>query len=218
MIVRRLTLLLALCCSTLFHVQAQRFAAEIQAFKKQDSLQAPPQKALLFVGSSSIARWTDLQDYYPGKKVINRGFGGSTLLDLIQYADDVIFPYNPKQIIIYCGENDLVEPGVNVPYDSVVARFKRLYSLIREKLPKTPIIYISLKPSPSRRHLAGKMTAANGEIRDYLQFERNVNFVDVYYPMLDHGEPKVSLFLSDGLHMTAEGYNLWKRALYPYLR
>ena len=80
---------------------------EIQAFKKQDSIQMPAKNQILFVGSSSFTKWTDVQNYFPNYPIINRGFGGSTLLDVMMYADQVILPYAPKQIVIYCGENDL---------------------------------------------------------------------------------------------------------------
>lgn len=62
---------------------------------------------MLFVGSSSFTKWTDVQNYFPGYKIINRGFGGYSLPDVIRYADNIVFPYHPKQIVNYCGENDL---------------------------------------------------------------------------------------------------------------
>src|SRR5690349_2392081 len=108
---KKLLLILAItiCTSISGYIYAQQapFANEIQAFKKQDSVQPPPRNSDLFVGSSSFKKWTNLQDaflYYP---VVNRGFGGSTLSDLIRYADDIIIPYQPRQILIYAGDNDL---------------------------------------------------------------------------------------------------------------
>src|ERR1700761_1934486 len=86
--------------------QSPPFWNEIAEFKHQDSVQRPPSGAILFVGSSSFRKWTNLQSYFPGYTIINRGFGGSTLPDVIRYANDIIFPYHPKEIVIYCGEND----------------------------------------------------------------------------------------------------------------
>jgi hypothetical protein len=129
------------------------FYDEIQNFKKQDSIKPPPQQAILFVGSSSFHFWTDVQDYFPGYTIINRGFGGSSLPDVIRYANDIIFPYHPKQIVIYCGENDLAFSNA-VTEDTVFNRFKTLFALIRSKLNDVPIVYVSIKPSPSRASLA----------------------------------------------------------------
>ena len=108
------------------------FWNDIQNFKKQDSIHFPPKNAILFIGSSSFTKWTDVQDYFPGYTIINRGFGGSTLLDQIRYVNDIVFPYQPKQIIIYCGENDLASSDT-VTAAMVVDRFKQLYKIIREK-------------------------------------------------------------------------------------
>ncbi|HEY4151233.1 MAG TPA: G-D-S-L family lipolytic protein, partial [Chitinophagaceae bacterium] len=86
---------------------APPFWPEILAFKKADAVQPPQAHCILFVGSSSFTKWKDVNDYFPGYPIVNRGFGGSTLPDVIRYAYDIILPYHPKQVIIYCGENDL---------------------------------------------------------------------------------------------------------------
>ena len=114
---------------------AQPFAEDIAAFKKADSLQFPPKNAILLVGSSSFTRWTDVQDYFPGYPIINRGFGGSTLPDVIRYADQVIYPYQPKEVLIYCGENDVAFSDT-VTAQTVYQRFTQLFGMIRTKLPK----------------------------------------------------------------------------------
>lgn len=207
------TLLFALC-SMLVH--AQQFADDIAAFKKQDSSSFPPKNAIVFIGSSSFTKWTDVQNYFPGKKIINRGFGGSTLPDVIASVDDIVFPYNPKQVVIYCGENDLVSDAVTPVM--VADRFRQLYTLLRAKLPKVSIIYIGMKPSPVRSNIFGKMMVANGYIRDFLADKGQAYFIDAYYPMLlKNGTPNIALFTSDSLHMNADGYKLWKYLLEPYL-
>ncbi|MCH5599653.1 SGNH/GDSL hydrolase family protein [Niabella ginsengisoli] len=75
-----------------------------------------------------------MNEYFPGYKILNRGFGGSSLPDLIRYRYDVIYPYAPRQIVMYCGENDFASsdaPSV----ETVMARFKTLYKYIRDKYP-----------------------------------------------------------------------------------
>ena len=95
-------------------------------FKKQDSLNPPPANAILFVGSSSFRKWTDVSNYFPGYTIINRGFGGSTLPDVIRYTNDIIIPYHPKQVVIYCGDNDLASSDA-ITADSVFERFRVLF-------------------------------------------------------------------------------------------
>ncbi len=193
------------------------FWSDIQHFKKQDSSSFPPKNAILFIGSSSFTMWKGLQDSFPGYPVINRGFGGSTLIDQIHYQHDIIFPYQPKQIVIYCGENDLASSDSVTPA-MVFQRFKVLFSGIRAKLPDVPVAFISLKPSPSRRHLFDKMKTANFLIRDYLATQTNAEFINLHSKMLNEaGQPIPDIFLEDSLHMNAKGYAIWKKEIQPYL-
>jgi lysophospholipase L1-like esterase len=192
------------------------YTDDIAYFKKQDSLYFPPKNAILFIGSSSFTLWTDVQDYFPGYTIINRGFGGSTLANQIHYAEDIIFPYSPKQIVIYCGENDLAFDGVSAI--EVFERFKKLFQMIREKFTDLPLVYISMKPSPSRRHLFSKMREGNRLISDFLAIQKNTVFIDVHNKMLNGtGEPFPEIFLNDSLHMNANGYAIWQKAIEPFL-
>lgn len=192
------------------------FWNDIQNFKKQDSVSFPPKNAILLIGSSSFTKWTDVQGYFPGYTIINRGFGGSTLLDEIRYVNDIVFPYQPKQIIIYCGENDLASSDT-VTAPMVLDRFKQLFQMIRDKT-EAPIAYISMKPSPSRRHLFPKMREGNQLIKDFLATQKNTEFIDVHQKMLGViGEPISEIFLDDSLHMNAKGYAIWKKEIEPYL-
>jgi lysophospholipase L1-like esterase len=201
------------------YVNAQNtpFSSEIQDFKKQDSIQFPPKNSILFVGSSSFRKWDDVQSYFPGYTIINRGFGGSTIPDAIRYADEIIFPYEPKQILIYEGDNDLASSDKITP-DSVLSRFTKLFTLIREKLPNTSIAFVAIKPSPSRQQLMPKMQQANSLIKNFLKNKKNTAFIDVYHKMLNKdGTPIKDIFLEDDLHMNAKGYHIWQKAIQPYL-
>jgi lysophospholipase L1-like esterase len=193
------------------------FWNEIAEFKKKDSIQHPPAGAILFVGSSSFRKWTNLQSDFPGYAIINRGFGGSGFDDVIHYAKDIIYPYHPKQIVIYCGDNDLAS-SENVTAKKVYKRFVKLYDLIRKHLQNVDIVYVSIKPSPSREKLMPRMEEANDLIRDFTAKHSHVRFVDVYHLMLTpQGHPMEDLFTADKLHMNEKGYKIWQKAIQPYL-
>jgi hypothetical protein len=197
--------------------QPPPFWNEIAEFKHQDSIQRPPSGAILFVGGSSFRKWTNVGSYFPGYTIINRGFGGSTLPDVIRYAGDIIFPYHPKQIVIYCGDNDLASSD-SITATMVFNRFVRLYDLIRSRLKEVDIVYISIKPSPSRQRLMPRMEEANDMIRDFMAKYSHAVFVDVYHPMLTQkGQPIDSFFLADKLQMNERGYRTWQQILLPYL-
>jgi lysophospholipase L1-like esterase len=196
---------------------APPFWDEIAAFKKQDSLHRPPERSILFVGSSSFRKWTKVQADFPGYTIINRGFGGSSIPDVIHYAKDIIYPYHPKQVVIYCGDNDLAVSD-SVTAQVVFRRFVRLYNMIRAHLDTVDILYVSIKPSPSREKLMPRMEEANDLIRDFLAKYSHASFIDVYHKMLNaQGLPIDSLFLEDKLHMNAKGYAVWQQAILPFL-
>lgn len=213
----KLIFLFIVCTRTINAQLPPPFYEDIQAFKKQDADSMPPKNAILFVGSSSFTMWKDVQDYFPRHTIINRGFGGSTLLDVIRYANDVITPYHAKQIVIYCGENDLAYSDTVTSVD-VLERFKKLFEIIRQSYPKVPVAFISIKPSPSRKHLMLKMVEANLFIETFLKKQRNTTFIDVYQNMVDaSGEPFKDIFIEDNLHMNAKGYHIWQKLIEPCL-
>lgn len=193
------------------------FRKEIDAFKKKDSLQMPASHSILLVGSSSFTKWTDVQDYFPGYPMLNRGFGGSSLPDVIRYVDDIIFPYNPKQVIIYCGENDVASSDT-ITAQIVLQRFQQLFFTIRNKLPKVPVAFISIKPSPSRWKFEPVIVEANRFIKKFLRKQTKTKFVNVHDAMLNKdGSVMTDIFLGDNLHMNEKGYKIWQKVLRPFL-
>lgn len=210
-------LLLLICLLLIVAVQsfAQPFINEIQKFRKDDSLSAPPANPILFVGSSSFRMWKDVKDYFPGYTILNRGFGGSGIPHVIQYADDVIFKYNPRQIVIYCGENDL---GPDVKGEYIANKFKELFQLIRSRMPGVPIAYISMKPSPRREKFLDAMKDGNKRIKKFLKKQKKAAYIDVYSAMRkEDGSLNTDLFLEDNLHMNSKGYKIWQPLIQPHL-
>lgn len=193
------------------------FWQDIENFKKQDRETAPPKNAILLIGSSSFTKWKDVADYFPDKTIINRGFGGSRLTDLNFYANDLL-NYQPKQIIIYCGENDFADDD-KLKADVVVERFKTFYQKIRAKFPNIEVDYISIKYSPSRENLWPQMKQANKKIAAFMKKQSNAEFINITKVMQDaDGKVRKDLFVEDMLHMTPEGYKLWTSVMKPYMK
>ncbi|MFC5412350.1 GDSL-type esterase/lipase family protein [Larkinella bovis] len=200
-----------------FAQQPVPFENEIKAFEQQDQTSPPPKKPILFTGSSSIKLWQSLKTDFPDKVVLNRGFGGSSLPDVIRFADRAIIPYKPKQIVIYVGENDVASGKVTA--QAVLDRFVTLFTTIRKSLPRTPIVFISMKPSPSRRKYLPITQEANRLIKDYLAKQKRAQYLDIYSAMLDtNGQIRGELFRADSLHMAPKGYELWTAKLKPLLK
>ena len=193
-----------------------RFAGEIRAFAHEDSVSAPPAHAALFVGSSSIRFWENTAADFPGLPVINRGFGGSRMDDLLRYADRIVLPYRPKAIVMYEGDNDLADGRKPARIAGDVADF---LALVRRYLPGTRVIYLSVKPSPSRWALVDQIRETNALVQAIVERDTAARFVDVFTPMLGpDGRPRPELFRDDSLHMTRAGYELWRGELDSVLR
>lgn len=194
---------------------SKRFENEIVAFEEKDKTKSPPKNAILFTGSSSIRMWETLEKDMTPLPVINRGFGGSTIPEVIQYADRIIFPYEPKVIVFYCGENDIHEK--NLP-QIVVQNFKKFVGLVQDKLPNTQIVYLSMKPSPDRWDNWSKFRKGNLMIKQFANAHENIHYLNVGRTMLIKGEkPDPNIFLEDGLHMNEYGYVRWTSMIKPLL-
>lgn len=214
---KRIITALALCLPLILLAQERAFWKEIRAFKTSDSVDRPPKNAIVFVGSSSFRMWRNIQQDFPDHKIINRGFGGSSLPHVLAYADEIIITYQPKQVVVYCGENDFMTDTVTS--DIVVDRFKTLFHLLRKQIPKAEILFVSMKPSPSRQRLMPEIHRANQAIRSFLEKNRKGTYVNVWDAMLDkNGNPRKELFLQDMLHMNEKGYAIWQEILAPYLK
>ena len=195
--------------------RAGRWEKAIQAFEEKDRAKPPPQHAIVFVGSSSIRFW-NTDKSFPGMDVINRGFGGSELADSVHFAPRIVLPYEPRTVVLYAGDNDL---AAGKTPEQVAADFQAFTRVIHAKLPKTKIIYLSIKPSPFRWKLVDKGRKANELIAEQCKKDDRLVYVDVAAPLLDvDGKPRRELFGGDGLHLNAKGYEVWVAVLKPYLR
>lgn len=194
---------------------AARFAADIARFAAADSAAPPHPGGVLFVGSSSIRMWETLAADFPDVAVYNRGFGGSELEDVIRYANWIVFPYAPRLIVLYAGDNDIAAGKTPA---RVFADYRAFADTACARLPAARLAYISIKPSPARWALVDSMRAANALIERHTRTNPRLVYIDVFTPMLRaDGMPRDELFLEDGLHLNARGYALWRERVAPYL-
>ena len=144
---------------------SERWAPAIAAFEAQDREQPPQPGGTMFLGSSSIRFW-DLERWFPasrfpGLRATNRGFGGSQIADSLRYLDRIVWPHRPSTIVFYAGDNDI---AAGKSAQAVAADFAELGRRVWAELPETRFIYVAIKPSLARWHLAPEMRAANALI------------------------------------------------------
>jgi len=195
---------------------SERWEPTILSFEEHDREAPPEPGAMLFTGSSTIVKWDTLADDFPFARVLNRGFGGSQVPDLLEYLDRVIVAYRPRVVVVYSGDNDLAT-GARPP-EQVLADFATLEAGIHAALPEAPLAIVGLKPSPNRWHLADAMREVNAGITRWAQRTEGAVSVEVWDAMLGtDGLPRAELY-SDGLHLTPAGYRIWTERLAPPLR
>lgn len=195
--------------------EAPRFESEINAFEAYDHKNAWPRNSILFVGSSTIRLW-QTADAFPSLPIMNRGFGGSTVADVNRYADAIVFKYKPRVIVFYAGDNDI---AAGRSADRVFTDFQTFATMVRDRLPETPLIYLAIKPSIARWKLWPTMRIVNNRVKDLSNAYKQLIFVDTAPPLLgSDGMPQKSLFRDDGLHMSDDGYAAWNKLLAPLLR
>jgi lysophospholipase L1-like esterase len=193
-----------------------QWESEIAQFEAADRINPPAPGGVVFVGSSSIRMWPNLQADFPGVNVLQRGFGGSELADAVYFAPRIVLKYRPRLIVLYAGDNDIAN---GKSPQAVFRDYTNFVSLVKRDLPETRIAFISIKPSASRWGLVDKMRDANALIRDYIAKDPRQTYVDVFTPMLGaNGSPRDELFLEDKLHMTPAGYAIWRNLLTPIVQ
>lgn len=223
------TLLFVICfilpgCALRHHAQhtpppypdPQRFANDIAAYEKHDRDAPPPAGAIVCVGSSSMLAWHDrIQRDLAPLTLIPRGFGGSTMNDLLVYLDRIVLIYNPRAVVLYEGDNDLAS---GVKPQAIHATFRQIVARIHHKLPQTRIYVLSIKPSESRWPLWPQARETNALLERESKRDPLLTYIDVATPLLDEtGHPAPQCFRDDKLHLNAQGYDRWRDAVRPVL-
>ncbi|MEM8861219.1 MAG: GDSL-type esterase/lipase family protein [Chloroflexota bacterium] len=178
-----------------------------------------PQGKIVFIGSSSIRGWNTLAADMVPLDTLNHGFGGSKIHDVAFYADRLIFPFNPRAIVVFVGSNDI--NGVQGESKSGAETFDAFVEFaekIHDWDADLPIYYISITPTQARWHVWDDIRDANQLIAGYAAGQSNITFIDMTsYFLDDNREPNAELFLSDGLHLNAKGYAIWTSNIKPIL-
>ena len=186
----------------------------IDLFQLWDKKNSHVENPVVFVGSSSIRKWYTAE-YFPDIPSVNRGFGGSHISDVIYFINETVLKFKPKVIVFYAGDNDI---HFGKTAQKVFEDYVIFVEKVHEQLPDTKIMFIPIKPSPSRWYLWHEMEKTNHMVRRYSQNNSLLYYVDTASPMVsDKGRPKSILFVKDSLHLSQKGYELWSSIVKPIL-
>ena len=193
----------------------EKWEKEITAYEQADRTNPPPKGGVLFIGSSTIRLWKTLTQDFSQYRVINRGFGGSQIVDSTHFAERIIFPYAPRMILLRAGGND-IHAGKSP--ELVFSDFRAFVAKVHEKLPDAQIAYIALSPSIARWDEKEKGEALNRMIREYTREIAGLKYIAAESISLGpDGKPRPELFVADKLHFSPEGYKLLTESVRPHL-
>jgi CubicO group peptidase (beta-lactamase class C family)/lysophospholipase L1-like esterase len=191
-----------------------KWEKEVAEYEEKDKTNPPPKGAALFVGSSTIRLWKTLAEDFPDNPVINRGIGGSEIVDSTFYADRIIFPYEPKQIFLRAGGNDVHAGGIP---EVLADDFAEFVTKVHSRLPNAEILYIATNPAPSRWGEKDKNQQLNELIRARALQMPRVGYVDAYNFSIGPEGPIKRYFVQDMLHLNEEGYKVLAVRVRPFL-
>jgi lysophospholipase L1-like esterase len=191
------------------------FEKDILSFELADQTNPPPADSILLVGDSQFTRWKTVHEDLPEYKIINRGFGGSRMTDLLLYTDRIVLRYKPRMIVVNEGGND-IHAG-RTP-EQLLADITNFVGHVRTALPDTPIVFSGMTPSPARWSETDTRLRFNRMLREYLASGKNLVYLDLFDAFLgDDGKPREQLFVEDKLHHSAAGYAVRMRIMRPIL-
>ena len=214
-------LLSNLSCSPLLkYSQSNRqFEEEVSFLESLDFKEKAGEKDVLFIGSSSIRLWDNIQvDMYPYSS-IKRGYGGAHFYDLIHFSERLVKNHSPKAILIFVanditGSNDLTNIVGDLSPNEVKKLFRYNYKLIRSIHKHIPIFLIETTPTPKRWKVWNKILQANKKLERFCKQVPNLYFISTRDKFIGaNGLPIQSLFLNDELHLNVDGYKLWSSVI-----
>ncbi|GGM88042.1 hypothetical protein GCM10010967_20830 [Dyadobacter beijingensis] len=187
------------------------YEEEVQRVEKERS-RLPYEPETVFYGSSSFTLWRDLYEDFADLRPVNLGFGGSTLAACVWFFERIMASVrDPKRFVIYAGDNDL---GDGRHPTEVLLFYRQLTGLIRERFGDIPCFFVSIKPSLQRWDIIESIRTANELIREEAEKDPQQHYIDIFPLMVNYqGYPRKSLFEADGLHLSADGYAIWRKAI-----
>lgn len=195
---------------------ADKWEPNIAKIEANLAKQKPVADRWVFTGSSSITKWK-LDKSFPKHNVLNHGFGGSQMSDVVRYFDRIITPAKPQIVVLYSGDNDL---NAKKTPEQITADASKIVEMLKRDLPETRLVVIGVKPSSKRWALRDKQIETNDLLKKLIEEQKSplYEFIDLGPVLLDSaGQPDKANFVEDGLHLSDKGYERWVEKLLPLL-
>ena len=193
-----------------------RFEKEILAFEKQDSIAMPAKGMKLFIGSSSFRLWKNFDADMKGMNALNRGFGGSTLIEALHYFDRMVVKYQPSWVFMYEGDNDLTS---GTSPEVIAAQFEEFSDRLAKQVPGAKLVFVSARPSLAREALKAKQQDLNQRIAAIAAKKKGHYVIDMHSPFYNSdGTLMQDIFVADRLHLNEKGYAIFAKQIQHFIQ
>lgn len=190
----------------------------IRSFEARDRCQPPQPGVIVFAGSSSFTLWSSMEHDLVPLPVLNRGFGGARMQDVVHYAERIVLPYHPRAVVLFAGTNDIAWPKPATS-QQVYDGYRSFVQCIHSKSPEIPIYFVAITPTPSRWGYWPIALEANRLIRELTLSDPRLHYIDLTDQLLGQdGKPDRSLYRFDRLHPSRKGYAKWTAVIKPVLQ
>lgn len=186
---------------------------DITALESNTRTRFGPGEGVVFIGSSSIRFWDTLEEDMSPIPVIQHGFGGAKLNDIVHYAERLVNAFKPPSVVVFAGTND-IDPAASKTPETLLASYQAFVRKVRADQPELPVFYIGITPSPLRWTVWPVAQKTNRLIEGWTETDPNLHFIDTSGALMgDNSEPNPDNYIFDGLHLSKRGYSVWREII-----
>lgn len=174
-----------------------------------------PTGETLFIGDSFFDTqfWSNFYTTFGKYSARTFGISATTSTDWEYWLDDLVYPQNPKNLVMHIGTNNIYDDHKNA--EQTITEVTRLIETIHNKLPDTKIYYFGIEPrtyGANGRSVADTITLLNEintGIKSYIEDTENVTYLDSPALCYNTDGTVKSDFFRDGTHPKLENYDYY---------
>lgn len=193
----------------------KRIVADIA--REYDPEDSANQENTIFYGASNFWYWETMQDDLQPFSVQNHAFGGSTDKDLHEFAQFMLYPYNPKFVFFQTGSNDYVMSEAEtdeLKVEEAMTFKKQMFADFHEQLPNAKFIVMSGILLPGRAEYVDMTLEINDQLKAFCDETDYMVYVDAEALTYDREagafvDGVESLFNDDQIHLTDAARITW---------
>ncbi|XHX80747.1 MAG: GDSL-type esterase/lipase family protein [Stenomitos frigidus ULC029] len=211
----------------------ERWVALLRQEAKVAAEKKPPR--LVVLAGDSLSLWFPPELLPSEENWLNQGISGETSVGLLRRLK-LFDQTRPAVVLVMIGINDLLQ-GVST--ETILANHREIVLHLKAAHPQTQIVvqsilpYIDRRPprspppsvedtaqtEPASSSLSGRMPVSNSDIRELNQAladmakEEDVTYLDLQPYFTDANGNLAADLSTDGLHLSAKGYQVWQARL-----